>query len=345
MSTPQRNVEAYRILGDILTTLRAALRAGLESEFGPRWFAEALPGAIFSRLVERKEKEKAVNVFDGSYFTILEYADFDDLKEICLAQPAVASFLKAFGGNPQICQARFLELQGLHEKLAGLRNVNEAELSFLQHLVRRLHQIVDPSTHPEPDRSTWAERPNGGNGQPHATPTGPAPAPEAAHPPATAPQPPPPSAPVAPPRPEVAKATPQPAPPAPAPPRPADPPPPGAAPATLADVEKALQDGDDKAILVALLAEVRRLSEHMTDSQGPATPPVWDRVSESPWYARRYASLGMRPVSDFYNLYLALRERIGDGAGNQELQSFLQAHAYQQVVMAVGVFFQQNKVF
>lgn len=340
MSTPQGNVEAYRLLGDILTALRAALRVGLEREYGPRWFAEALPPPLLTRLVERKEREKAVSVFDGSYFTLLEYTDFVDLREICVAHPAVATFLKAFGGNPQICQARFLELQGLHEKLAGLRDVNDAELSFLQHLARRLHQVLDPSAQAEPDRTVWATRPaHGGERQPPAeAPRAAAPAPVPV--PAAAPPPP-----VAAPRAEP----PQPAPPAPVA-RSGDHGPresraEAARPAAATDLERALEDGDDKAVLAALFAEVRRLSEHMLDSQGPATPPVWDRVSESPWYARRYSSLGMRPVSDFYNLYLALRERIAEGAGNQVLQSFLQAHAYQQVVMAVGVFFQQNKVF
>ncbi|HPC82768.1 MAG TPA: hypothetical protein P5234_05820 [Thermoanaerobaculaceae bacterium] len=338
MSTPEHNIEAYRMLGDILTTLRAALRAGLEGEFGPKWFAEGLPGPLFARLVQRKEKEKAVSVLDGSYFSILEYADFSDIKEICLAQPRIATFLKAFGGNSQICQARFLELQGLHDKLAGLRSVSESELSFLQHLLRRLHQVVDPSAFPEPDRTTWTERPNGGNGQPVPRPS---PAAEAPLPASAAA--PPPAAPAPAPQPQAVPAAPAPLP-------SQAPPPPAATPAaegggsTLGGLAKALQEGDDKAILAALLGEVRHLSEHMTDSQGPATPPVWERVSESAWYARRYASLGMRPVSDFYNLYLALRERIGEGAGDQELQNFLQAHAYQQVIMAVGVFFQQNKV-
>lgn len=353
MSTPQQNVEAYRILGDILTTLRAALRAGLEKEFGPRWFDQALPRTIFSRLVERKEKEKAVNVFDGSYFTLLEYADFDDVKELSLAHPQVAPFLRAFGGNQQICQARFMELQGLHEKLAGLRNVNEAELSFLQHLVRRLHQIVDPSAHPEPDRTTWADRPEGGNGQPkpaaeapRAAEPLPAPAPASVSQPAPPPQPaePPPPVPATPQSPEPPRAAaPKPAP-APVAPKPAESRANSPAQTPAADLGRALEEGDDKAIIAALFGEVRRLSEHMTDSQGPATPPVWDKVSESSWYSRRYSSLGMRPVSDFYNLYLGLRERISEGAGNQELQGFLQAHAYQQVIMAVGVFFQQNKV-
>lgn len=36
LSTPQPNVEAYQLLGDILTTLRAALRVGLEREYGQR---------------------------------------------------------------------------------------------------------------------------------------------------------------------------------------------------------------------------------------------------------------------------------------------------------------------
>ena len=153
MATPERNLDAYRTLGDILTALRVALRTELEKEFGPQWFAAALPAGILNRLVERKEKEKAVNAFDDSYYSLLEYADFEDLKEICLAHPTTVPFLKAFGGNRQICLTRFMELQGLHEKLAGLRTINKAELSFLQHLVRRLHQTVDLSAYPEPDRS------------------------------------------------------------------------------------------------------------------------------------------------------------------------------------------------
>lgn len=296
---------------------------------------------MFARLVARKEKEKAVSVFDGSYFTLLDYADFEDLKEICLAHPKVATFLKAFGGDSHICQVRFLELQSLHEKLAGLRNVSEAEISFLQHLARRLGQIVDPAVQQEPDRSIWVNRPPVDEGQVQA----------AAAPSAVATAPPPP----APPQPAVAAATtpsaaPQPV----AAAAPAVPEVPAAAPpaprsteqrASASDLENALVNGDDKAVLTALFTEIRRLSEHMTDSQGPANPPVWDKVSESPWYARRYAALGMRPVSDFYSLYLGVRERLNEGATNQELQSFLQAHAYQQVIMAVGVFFQQNKVF
>jgi len=71
---------------------------------------------------------------------------------------------------------------------------------------------------------------------------------------------------------------------------------------------------------------------------------VWDKVTESAWYARRFAALGLRPVSDFYNLHQAVGEQVREGATKEELQFFLQAHAFQQVVLAVGVFFHQNKV-
>lgn len=354
MSTPQQNVEAYRVLGDILTTLRGALRQALEKEYGPRWFETALEPAIFTRLVARKEHEKEVSAFNGAYFTLLEYADFDDLREICLAHRQVASFLKAFGANAELGAVRFLELQGMHNKLAGLRVVNDSELSFLQHLARRLHQLVAPASLDDVDRSLWnghspepsqkADAPaestiRPASGQAEATPPT---LPPVIRPAALRQAPEPPTRPAVS-RPEPPPAAPQPAVPAAAVAAPTAEPAPRRR-AGHEELERALEEGNDKVVIAALFHEVRGLSEHMLDSQGPNNPPVWDRVSESPWYSRRYSILGMRPVSDFYNLYLSMRERTNDGATNRELEQFLQAHAYQNVMMAVGVFFQQNKV-
>lgn len=357
LSTPQHNVEAYRILGDILTTLRGALRQALEKECGPRWFESELDPGIFGRLVARKEREKEVSAFNGAYFTLLEYADFDDLREICQAHSQGLGFLKAFGPSPELRTARFLELQGMHNKLAGLRDVNDSELSFLQHLSRRLHQLVAPASLDVVDRSLWnghlsppprdSEAPaqpvmHAAGVQDDAPPSASAPAIETPpvraqlDTPAPAPVTPRSEAPLPPPtlRPAVPATT------AVAPP----PEPPSGRRAGHAELERALDEGDDKAVIAALFQEVRALSEHILDSQGPNNPPVWDRVSESAWYSRRYASLGMRPVSDFYSLYLLMREKINDGATNRELDQSLREHAFQNVMMAVGVFFQQNRV-
>jgi hypothetical protein len=357
------SIEAFRIVGEILTTLRVSLRAGLEAGFGPRWFETALSRELFERLVARKEREKAVNSFNESYFTLLEYADFLDLQEICMAHPETATFLTAFGGNPKIWQARFLELQSLRDKLAGLRDVNDAEVGFLQHLVRRLAQAVPSDTGASPDRSVWGDRADAtANGSTRANTAAPSPGPTAPEPviqPATVPK-------VSPAQASPATAVPV----APPPPASAAPstdmsvPPPVIRPALVpdaarqsatpvqhgegdggrVDLDQALADGDDKAVIAALYREVLKLSERIMDSRGPMASPVWDKVTDSAWYARRFATLGLRPVSDFYNLYQAVREQVREGATNQELQFFLQAHAFQQIVLAVGVFFHQNKV-
>jgi hypothetical protein len=356
------SIEAFRIVGEILTTLRVSLRSGLEAGFGPRWFETAMSRELFGRLVARKERERAVNSFNDSYFTLLDYADFLDLQEICLAHPQAAPFLKAFGGNPQIWQARFLELQSLRDKLAGLREVNDAEVSFLQHLVRRLNQTVPSTNGTEPDRSVWGERsaasPAAASPREVASPSqssdvpGPATQPGGAAPkasPADA------SPPVARPAAQLAPIAPAAdttAPPPVARPAPVPGPAPDPAPSRRSgngnggseDLDAALAGGDDKVVIAALYREVLKLSEHIMDSRCPMASPIWDKVTESAWYSRRFSTLGLRPVSDFYNLYQAVRERIREGGTDQELQFFLQAHAFQQVVLAVGVFFHQNKV-
>jgi hypothetical protein len=357
------SIEAFRIVGEILTTLRVSLRAGLEAGFGPRWFEVALSRALFDRLVARKERERAVNSFNESYFTLLEYADFLDLQEICMAHPEAATFLAAFGGNPKIWQARFLELQSLRDKLAGLRDVNDAEVGFLQHLVRRLSLAIPADTGPSPDRSVWGDRataPTNGSTRGDGAPPFPdATAPETFTQPAIVPRVGPAGASSAAATP-VVTAAPEPAtghggtsalPPVIRPAlvpgaalRPPEPTLPGNGDGSSEDLDQALAAGDDKVVIAALYREVLKLSEHIMDSRGPLASPVWDKVTESAWYARRFATLGLRPVSDFYNLYQAVREQVREGATNQELQFFLQAHAFQQVVLAVGVFFHQNKV-
>lgn len=342
------NIEAFRVVGEILGAFRRNLRFGLEECFGPRWFETALSRELFARLVARKERERAVNSFNDSYFTLIEYADFLDLQEICLAHPQTASFLKALGGNPQIWQARLLELQTLHDKLAGLREVNEAELSFLQHLARRLHQCVPSSSVLAPDRSVWADRPAAASTGPAPVEQSPASPGEIIPPPAAEPSLPlvvarPPTSGTPGPSP-AASSAPLSTPASPAAPKPSEHPQPANDHVESPDLDRALETGDDKTVIAALYREVLGLSEHILGSRGPQRSPVWDKVTESAWYARRFVALGLRPVSDFYNLHQAVGEQVREGATKEELQLFLQAHAFQQVVLAVGVFFHQNKV-
>ncbi|HNX51844.1 MAG TPA: hypothetical protein PKL08_16875, partial [Thermoanaerobaculaceae bacterium] len=214
------------------------------------------------------------------------------------------------------------------------------------------HQCVPSTTALAPDRSVWTDRPTAASSGSTPVEKAPASPGESIPPPAVEPSVPPvvasPSATRSVgPSPATSSAPPSAPPSAPATSvaaKPSEHPHPANDPAENPDLDRALETGDDKAVIAALYREVLGLSEHILGSRGPQRSPVWDKVTESAWYARRFAALGLRPVSDFYNLHQAVGEQVREGATKEELQFFLQAHAFQQVVLAVGVFFHQNKV-
>ncbi len=374
MPAPARNIEAYNVINDILVVLREATQRALTAFFGERWH-ESIPRELFDRLVARKERESAVIAYNDSYFTLLEFADFSDLLVVYQQHPDVARFLTNVSPNPQVRQTRLIELQAIHDKMAGAREINEAELAFLKNALTRVASGVGDLGDITHDRTIWP-----GRTQPAPRPAAPAPPP-----PAT-------GSPVPPPRPtagsSVAAPPPVAAPPAaeapaswfevqPAVPSPPPPPAPQASPAvadaaprqasaalaaaaaerqataaasggegqagSAPDIAAALAAGDETAIIEALYHEVLGLSESLVAAGGPRRPRVWEQVAESQWYQRRFATLGLKTVSDYYDLYLSACDRLRAGASKAQLQEFLQAHSFAKVVLNIGVFFHQRR--
>ena len=56
------NLDAYRILGEILNDTRLAIQESLKEKHGSEWFRKAIPSAVFDRLVSTKEGETAIDV-------------------------------------------------------------------------------------------------------------------------------------------------------------------------------------------------------------------------------------------------------------------------------------------
>jgi hypothetical protein len=109
------------------------------------------------------------------------------------------------------------------------------------------------------------------------------------------------------------------------------------------DLEKALETENDSAIIEALYQEVLVLSESLLASGGTRRPKVWERVVEGSWYQKRFSALGLRTVSDYYDLYQSACDRLRAGASKAQLQEFLQAHSFPKVVLNIGVFFHQRR--
>jgi hypothetical protein len=114
-------------------------------------------------------------------------------------------------------------------------------------------------------------------------------------------------------------------------------------PESVEEVMIALTEENDAAIIEALYREVLVLSESLLAAGGPRRPRVWELVVESPWYQKRFATLGLRPVSDYYDLFQMACEKLKAGASRAQLQEFLQAHSFPKVVLNIGVFFHQRR--
>jgi outer membrane biosynthesis protein TonB len=139
----QQNLDAYRIVAEILTVLRDNVRRALEVELGENWHRDGLPKPVLDRLVQRKEKEKAIDWHESEYQEVTSYAGFADVLEILQANPELIPEFMKLASNPALLYARFLELEVIAQKLALARAVGESELTFLGTFHIRFRKAVE----------------------------------------------------------------------------------------------------------------------------------------------------------------------------------------------------------
>ena len=113
----------------------------------------------------------------------------------------------------------------------------------------------------------------------------------------------------------------------------------GEEPGTPKDLELALKRGDDGVVLGALYQEITSLAEKLWGESAAAGAPVWERVSESPWYRDRFSALRLRVVSDFYDLLRAVQERRAAGSSRSDLHELLKDRNFAQLLMDLREFF------
>ena len=157
----EQNIDAYRIVSEILGQMRIAIREGLERVYGDTWYRDGLPEEVFQRLVSAKERERSIDWYEGQYQQIMDYADFIDLIEILEKNAEHFPKLMALAPSGALLQARFLELDVMRAKLARARPISETELSFLGtfHLRFRKAFTATPEAAPKNDVEEAIEPP------------------------------------------------------------------------------------------------------------------------------------------------------------------------------------------
>jgi hypothetical protein len=358
----EQNIDAYRIVAEILNELRGELRHGLESVHGRDWPRAGVPRATLERLIERKEREKSIDWYETEYQELTDYAGFEDLLELLEHNPQLLSEVRKLAPSTALLHARFLELEVMRSKLGLARPISENELSFLGTFHLRFRKALEAQRGTPPPPVAAAAEPRA---VVEAAPT-PAAKAAAATPVATVEIEEPPAAaepeaagvshpgasPVT--RPQVSSAPPaaqsqwpgaqpggdaHPVASAEVAPPPVVPPPP-----ERPAIDVALEGSDNRIIFRELYREVMEIAESLWTTDAPIQPRIWDKVRVSTWYEQNFSKRGLKPLSDFYEVVGQVWDRIRDNISRDELQEFLRRSNFAQLLLALRDMFQKNQL-
>ena len=342
-----QNLDAYRVLAEILDDLRTEIQKELERVHGPDWFRSGLPTEVFDRLVSSKEGATAIDWYETEYQKIMDFAVFPDFFEILEFNRDHFPVLLELVPSESLLQARFLELEVLRSKVGRARPIGEAELSFLMTFHKRFRKNLErhrkrqaqekPDTEATEQQATETDgsppsdgdSPDGNSSfsstpsrppQRSATASGGAAIPGA--PSTTDPEPEP--------EPETEEN-------------------PGGEPqddeVVVGPLNRLIESGDSTSILRELFKEVTNLAESLWSSDVPPPPTVWNQVRISPWYEENFSTLGLKPLSDFYDVISHVQEKMQSGGlAKHELQKMLEDANFAHVLLSLRDMFQKNRI-
>lgn len=351
----ERNLDAYKILAEILNDLRVELRRELEKTHGADWCKTGLPSDVFDRLVSSKEGSTAIDWYETEYQQIMDFAVFPDFCEIIEHNADHLPALLEVVPSRALFQARFLELEVLRSKVGRARPISEGESAFLKTFHKRflkhlaIHRDgVTPEASTEHNNEVESEEVSipidepGMAAKQESEPSEPEkerPSTQVT-PPADA-KPPQRSATAG------AHTTPK------VPEEENDPQPPpentdennGVNGTVTGSLTFIVSSGNSTAILRELFKEVTALAESLWSSDVPPAQTVWREVRVSSWYEENFTGLGLKPLSDFYEVISHVDDKLSTGGlAKHELQKMLEEANFAHILLALRDMFQKNRI-
>lgn len=332
-------LEAYRIISDNLNRVRAVLRDALQQLHGAAWEGLVEPMDRRTYLGQRRDREVSINWRRATADDLLQYGNFSDLYEFVAADGRLIERFAALARDAEVLRLRFLEVDAIFNRVAYARSISDSEMELLVNFDERLRRLGDGAT----AGHLTVEVPVDSQPEPVAPPTLLPPT----TPPSAQPSPAPPagsgaravpagvqSAPV----PAAADTAAGPAAAAPASAG-ASIPPAAISPSRL---REALQAGDEGTVLAGLYGEVTSIADGLWSDTSCPSPRLWEVVRESSWYSDNFTSMGLKPLSDFYDLANTARGRLLDGSSRKQLQDFLKEHNFAQILLALRDLFRSR---
>jgi hypothetical protein len=365
-----QNLDAYRVIAEILTDLRPLVRERIETKYGKEWFRDGIPEKVFERLILNKEQEASIDWYENRYQEVIGYAVFPDLFEIIIANPTLFGPILRLAPSQSLLNTRFLELEVMRSKIGRAREVGETEINFLTSFHLRFRRAVqelrgNPEEGSAPYEVTVPE-------------PGSKPVPREAAPAKTDTSKSADKAPEIGVDDEKAKVADR-------PPEKSRPPQRFASPSvkeadareepepvevevdaadepegeaknkgegaesktretTSTIIQRAMKGNDDQTVLREVYREVTGIAEVIWTTEEVPTTAVWDRVSTNPWYEAAFSRLELRPLSDFYDLISQVRAQRKAGVKKAEIQRFLNASNFATTLLALRDMFQRNHI-
>lgn len=369
-----QNLDAYRVIAEILTDLRPLVRERIERKHGKEWFRDGIPEDVFERLIRNKEQEASIDWYENRYQEVISYAVFPDLFEIIISNAELFTPILKLAPSQSLLSTRFLELEVMRSKIGRARQVSESEINFLTSFHLRFRRAVqelnenaaDPastaekSEHPTTDADTDASMETAEDtdeGSTSETPPKPEEVPDE-------------------PRDEAEKTGETGRPPqrlassADAGPKEVDAgeqsaaieiDDPEDAPAMTGEeaggdghaqvresaatvLKRAMANNDHPAVLREIYREVTGIAEVIWTTEEIPTSAIWDRVSTNSWYEANFSKLDLRPLSDFYELISQIRAKRKDGASKAKIQSFLNDSKFATILLSLRDMFRKNQI-
>lgn len=342
MEEVEQNLDGYRVLADVLHTLRRLVQEALDARFSNDWHRRPEFSEVVDRLIERKEREKAIDWYTTEYQDLIDFATFRDLLEILEAEPDLLPQIKLLVPSPHLLHARMLELEALRNKIAMARSITDGELSFLatfHQRFRRTLEKIDPSGSGTPDSGQPAivQDDEVERGTQPVDPEDSVPEVPSVPPPAVQPNRPAESAPTAHPGQHA-----------------------GAAAAVeeaydkkaqddeetvtgSSSIKKAIEEGDTATVLHFLYREVTGIADRLFSTGDNSSPIYWDMVRTSDWYESNFSRLGLEPLSNFYSIVDQATSLRESGTDQAKVQEFLKEHNFARVLLSLRDMFQKNR--
>ena len=326
MTARDSNAEAYEVMAEIQVTVRRIVHRGLEKIAGKTWYLDGCPPGLFERLVERKEKEIAIDRFDNEYKELISFASLDDLAEMIEFNEDLSILLAAIAPKNKTIVDRLREIEALRLKLAAAISFDDSDIDdlleyhhdFREALARGIQNTGDPTPTPSPLPPPKPKEPTVEDIGAEVTEVDELRAedivPTPDHRTVVAET-------------DLSASNGQ-----------------MNSSEEVVEVERAMASGDHVEVLRVLHHEVISVAEAVYQRDVDRTYPVWETVRVSGWYDRKKADMALAPLELFYAAAEEARDRQRSGADLGELKAYLVESEFSNLLLSLREMFMRHQL-